>query len=40
MMAGGTFVFIDPPLFEGQGQRVICHRAGGDSDTQTHFKQN
>lgn len=35
MTARGALVFIDPPASEGQGLRVICHRAGGDSDTRT-----
>lgn len=37
MMAGGVLVVIDP--LEGQGRQVICHRAGGDSDTRTHTLQ-
>lgn len=35
MTAGGSLVFIDPPASEGRGDRVICHRDGGDSDTRT-----
>lgn len=28
-------MFIDPSSAEGHGHQVICHRAGGDSDTHT-----
>ena len=35
MAARGALVRIDRPASEGQGRRVICHRAGGDSDTRS-----